>query len=79
MKKSDFAAVLFLTVYVCLVLFFPWTIQPITGEIVRGNLGDGLLNFGKFTAAYSYRVGFFKVGLLATFGEMLKVRVKTGS
>ena len=79
MKPGDFGAVVFLALYVCAVFFFPWTIQTGTGNIVCGGFENGLENFGKFTAAYPYLMGFFKVGLLATFGEMLKTRMKTGS
>ena len=61
-----------------MVVFFPWTVS-ITGKIEWGGLSHGLQNFGNFTAAYPYLMGFFKVGLLAMFGEMLKVRMKTGS
>ena len=39
----------------------------------------GLNNFGHVVSAFPYLTGFFKVALLATFGEMLKVRGRTGS
>ena len=39
----------------------------------------GLENFGEVVKQYPYISGFLKVGLLATFGEMIKVRGKTGS
>ena len=78
MKKGDVGAILFLVVFACAVVFFPWTVS-FTGKVELGKLTEGFDNFGKFTAHYPYLMGFFKVGLLATFGEMLKVRVKTGS
>ena len=78
MKKGDVGAIVFLVVFVCAVVFFPWTVT-FTGKVELGKLSQGFDNFGKFTAHFPYLMGFFKVGLLATFGEMLKVRVKTGS
>lgn len=78
MKKGDYFAIVFLAAFVCMVIFFPWTIS-ITGKVQTGKLAEGLENFGKFTAAYPYLMGFLKVALLATFGEMLKVRIKSGS
>lgn len=78
MKKGDVGAIIFLVVFACAVVFFPWTVS-ITGKVQLGELSHGFDNFGKFTAHFPYLMGFFKVGLLATFGEMLKVRMKTGS
>ena len=78
MKKGDVGAIIFLVAFACAVVFFPWTVS-FTGEVHLGKLTQGFDNFGKFTAHFPYLMGFFKVGLLATFGEMLKVRVKTGS
>ena len=78
MKKGDVGAIVFLVVFACAVVFFPWTVT-FTGKVELGKLAEGFDNFGKFTARFPYLMGFFKVGLLATFGEMLKVRVKTGS
>ena len=78
MKKGDVGAIIFLVVFACAVVFFPWTVT-ITGKVQLGELSKGFDNFGKFTAHFPYLMGFFKVGLLATFGEMLKVRVTTGS
>ena len=78
MKKGDVGAILFLIAFACAVVFFPWTVT-ITGKVELGKLTEGFKNFGVFTEHYPYLMGFFKVGLLATFGEMLKVRVKTGS
>jgi len=78
MKKGDVGAIIFLVVFACAVVFFPWTVS-LTGKVQLGELSKGFDNFGKFTAHFPYLMGFFKVGLLATFGEMLKVRVKTGS
>ena len=86
MKKGDIAAIVFLAIYAGLVLFFPWTVTTSFSfekiaeqQIVLGNLSEGLKNFGIFTASFPYLMGFLKVGLLATFGEMLKTRIKTGS
>ena len=79
MKKGDVGAVLFLIAFACAVVFFPWTVGTLTGKIeLNLSWTEGFKNFGKFTEHYPYLMGFFKVGLLATFGEMLKVRVKTG-
>ena len=78
MKISDFIAVGFVLLYACTVFFFPLNISP-DGSLVWGLLSDGFSNFGHVTKAHPYLMGFFKVGLLATFGEMLKVRRKTGS
>ena len=78
MKISDFIAVGFILLYACAVFFFPLNISP-DGSLVWGSLSDGFSNFGHVTKAHPYLMGFFKVGLLATFGEMLKVRRKTGS
>ena len=78
MKMSDIAAIAFVAVYACAVFFFPWTVTP-EGKVALGTLSDGLNNFGRFTAAHPYLMGFLKVGLLATFGEMMKMRGKTGS
>ncbi|MBR4665053.1 MAG: hypothetical protein IKO93_14370 [Lentisphaeria bacterium] len=78
MKKGDVGAIVFLVVFACAVVFFPWTVT-LTGKVELGKLTQGFDNFGKFTAHFPYLMGFFKVGLLATFGEMLKVRMKTGS
>ena len=86
MKKGDIGAIVFLVIYAGLVLFFPWTVTTrfsfekiAEQQIVLGNLSEGLKNFGTFTASFPYLMGFLKVGLLATFGEMLKTRIKTGS
>ncbi len=78
MKKGDAGAIIFLVVFACAVVFFPWTVT-FTGKVELGKLTEGLQNFGKFTSNYPYLMGFFKVGLLATFGEMLKVRMKSGT
>lgn len=40
---------------------------------------SGLKNFGNVVATFPYLTGFLKVALLATFGEMLKNRLRTGS
>ena len=92
LKKADIGAIGFLALYVLLVVFFPLTVKTelnlkldpgafgaVSRKIVFGAFGDGLRNFGDFTQAYPYLMGFFKVGLLATFGEMLKNRRKTGT
>lgn len=78
MKGSDFIAVGFIVLYFCGVFFFPLTVSP-DGAVVPGSLSGGFANFGRMTGAHPYLMGFFKVGLLATFGEMLKVRRRTGS
>ncbi|MBO4303519.1 MAG: hypothetical protein J6A21_02935 [Lentisphaeria bacterium] len=92
-KVGDTLAIVFLAAFACAVIFFPLDVQQGAGikitegsvsfwggsRVVWGRLSDGLANFGHFTAAFPYFMGFLKVGLLATFGEMLKNRRKNGS
>lgn len=81
-KAGDILAVLYFLAYTGLVLFFPL-------EYVKGDgfywcfscdpmecLND---NFVSVVNQCPYISGFLKVGLLATFGEMLKMRGRTGS
>ena len=87
-KTGDKLAIVFLAAFACIVIFFPLDIQQevnFTGgkilgtKIVWGRLTDGINNFGRFTREFPFLMGFLKVGLLATFGEMLKHRRKSGS
>lgn len=87
-KTGDKLAIVFLAAFTCIVIFFPLDVQQqihltggkLTGtKIIFGNLSDGINNFGRFTKEFPFLMGFLKVGLLATFGEMLKHRRKSGS
>ena len=91
-KIGDIIAVIYFAAYTCLVFFFPLAygtdvnidIANLSASASKGLhwVGfstDGLKNFGEVVKHYPYISGFFKVGLLATFGEMIKVRGKTGS
>ena len=85
MKKSDYAGIAFLVLFVLGVIFFPFGVEKLasfTGDCRVGWTGvtaDGLKQFGEVTNAYPYIMGFVKFALLAMFGEMLKERLKTGS
>ena len=91
-KIGDIFAVIYFAAYTCLVFFFPWkygtdvnvdlaniSVSSSTGLHWAGFSTDGLKNFGEVVKHFPYISGFLKVGLLATFGEMIKVRGKTGS
>ena len=88
-KLGDLFAVVFFVAFTCLVFFFPWYYGKdpaglsLTNKIRwDGWVGftlDGLKNFGSVVKQYPYISGFLKVGLLATFGEMIKTRGRTGS
>ena len=85
MKSSDFFALLFFVALCLLVLLFPWTANPEGGLLWAPAWSDsftakltGLRNFGAAVNAYPYTSGFLKVGILATFGELLKSRLKSG-
>jgi len=79
MKKGDFLAILYAVGCALAVVFFPFGIRD--GVLVYGPdvNGSGINNFGAVTQAHPFLMGFFKFGLLATFGEMIKLRGKTGS
>lgn len=79
MKKGDFLAVLYLAVCAAVVVMFPLQLKD--GVISWGFdvNGNGVLNFGAMSKAHPFIMGFLKVAFLATFGEMIKVRGKTGS
>ena len=93
LKTGDIIAVLYFIAYTCLVVFFPWRygadIAVDTAKLsvsasngfhwVGFSATDGLKNFGTVVKQYPYISGFLKVGLLAIFGEMIKVRGRTGS
>jgi len=85
MKTGDILGVLYVAAYLAIVFFFPFKI--VEGSIawsgldINGSIQNftGLKNFGAVVAVYPYISGFLKVGLLATYGEMLKMRGRTGS
>ncbi len=84
MKKSDVSGIVFFVAFCLLVIFFPWTVHykmlvQQDGVTWTGFTTSGLQQFGQVTKAYPYIMGFLKFALLATFGEMLKARMKTGS
>jgi len=62
MKKSDGLFLLIL-----LVLFLPFILSP---ELYAG--------YKSFNAAHAFTMAFLKFGILATIGEMLGLRIKTG-
>ena len=91
-KIGDIIAVIYFVAYVCLVFFFPLAygtevkidLNALTGSAKHGLYWngfttEGIKNFGEVVGHYPYISGFLKVGLLATLGEMIKVRGKTGS
>ena len=91
-KIGDIIAVIYFAAFVCLVFFFPLAygtdvkidLNALTGSAKHGLYWagfstDGIKNFGDVVGHYPYISGFLKVGLLATLGEMIKVRGKTGS
>jgi len=91
-KTGDIIAVIYFIAYTCVVFFFPWrygtdvsidvakvSVSASNGFHWVGFSTDGLKNFGTVVDQYPYITGFLKVGLLAIFGEMIKVRGRTGS
>ncbi len=62
MKKNDLIFILFL-----LLLFFPFVFSP---ELYAG--------YKSFNAEHAFIMAFLKFGILATIGEMLGLRIKTG-
>lgn len=88
MKKTDVVGIAFVLLFALLVAFFPFD-YGITGNALlngkvatfhwTGFIWNKLGNFGRVTAEFPYIMGFLKFALLATFGEMLKHRLKTGS
>ena len=91
-KIGDIIAIIYFAAFVCLVFFFPLDYGPhgsadlskleITGKVGlfwSGFSTDGIKAFGRVVGHFPYISGFLKVGLLATLGEMIKVRGKTGS
>lgn len=87
MKFTDCIAVLVFLLLAALVFFFPWSVNVLTGAVEWSGLDfsgsfrelTGLKNFGGTVGAWPYISGFLKVGVLATFGEMIKTRGRTGS
>ncbi len=62
MKKNDLIFILFL-----LLLFLPFVFSP---ELYAG--------YKSFNAEHAFIMAFLKFGILATIGEMLGLRIKTG-
>ncbi len=77
MKKEDIFAVLYVALCVCVVIFFPFGVKD--GSLAWAGSDGGILSFGAVTKAHPFFMGFLKVAFLATFGEMVKNRGKTGS
>ena len=91
-KIGDIIALIYFAAFVCLVFFFPWdygtdvnvdlanlSVKSSSGLHWVGFSTNGIKCFGRVVGHYPYISGFLKVGLLATLGEMIKVRGKTGS
>jgi len=80
MKRGDVLAIGYLILCAAIVALFPWQVDR-DGALSWGYevYGNGVLNFGAISKAHPFFMGFLKVGLLATFGEMIKMRGKTGS
>ena len=91
-KIGDIIAVVYFAAFVCLVFFFPWdygtdvsidvsklSVSSSSGLHWVGFSTNGIKCFGRVVGHFPYISGFLKVGLLATLGEMIKVRGKTGS
>lgn len=85
MKKTDYIGIAFLVLFGLAVAFFPWNYGLAPKEILKGEHlywtgfeWSKLENFGNITREFPYIMGFLKFALLATFGEMLKHRLKTG-
>lgn len=85
LKKTDLLGIAYVLLYAGIVFFFPFAMEggrlAWTGFLFSDSIKElaGLKNFGNVVEAFPYISGFLKVGFLATFGEMLKVRGKTGS
>lgn len=79
MKRGDILAVVYLAVCAAVVGFFPLGVKD--GVLTWGMdvNGNGILNFGAVSKVHPFIMGFLKVAFLATFGEMIKSRGKTGS
>lgn len=80
MKVSDIFAVIAFILIAAIVFFWPWGANGFCLDLC-GSFSDftGMKNFGYIAGAYPYISGFFKVAVLATFGEMIKTRGRTGS
>lgn len=84
MKKTDLFGILFLVVFGLFVALFPFNFgfkqeNGFTSIYWTGFVWNKLENFGNVTAEFPYLMGFLKFALLATFGEILKHRIKTGT
>ena len=88
-KTGDYIAVAYFAALAALVFFFPLGMTGLTEKHLAwagfnfasscSNELTGLKNFGNAVAAFPYISGFLKVALLATLGELIKVRGKTGA
>ena len=86
MKKTDYIGIAFLVLFALLVMFFPWNFGLNPNALLKGEMlywtgfeWSKLENFGNITKEFPYIMGFLKFALLATFGEMLKHRIRTGN
>jgi hypothetical protein len=86
MKKTDYIGIIFFILFALLVMFFPWNFGLNPNAILKGEIfywtgfeWSKLENFGNVTKEFPYIMGFLKFAVLATFGEMLKNRLKNGS
>ncbi len=88
MKQSDTIAIIVFVLLALLVFFFPWGTTGLLEKTIcwagidfKGSFADltGLKNFGAVVNEYPYISGFIKVAVLASFGEMIKTRGRTGS
>ncbi len=87
MKTKDWIAVGVFVLLAAFVFFFPWGTELLTGKICWRGIDlckafselTGLDNFGRVVNEYPYITGFLKVAILASFGEMIKTRGRTGS
>lgn len=80
MKFADYIAAAAFILIAAIVFFWPWGANGFAFDFC-GSFSDftGMKNFGYIAGAYPYISGFFKVAVLATFGEMIKTRGRTGS
>ncbi len=84
MKTGDWIAIGYVVLYAAAVFFFPldFVQRRLVWKLdISGSFSElaGLKGFGRVVNHWPYLSGFFKVALLATFGEMLKMRGRTGS
>ncbi len=77
--KNDWVAVGVFVLLAAIVFFFPWGTDLLNGVCWKGFSLSGIDNFGEVVKEYPYLTGFLKVAILASFGEMIKTRGRTGS